>query len=128
MCFHLHYAMLCLANVNINTLHAYFYGIGKVSFFQRKQVLYLLSHIFTNGPNPTALSDVFGLFTTIVYLVIQVACFDAIVDCITNMIGRLFYLHIFKSTSNNQACKRQGFLVFILTFTSHFTFSLVFIL
>ena len=28
------------------------------------------------------------LFTTIVYLVIQVARFDAIFDCITNMIGR----------------------------------------
>ena len=39
-----------------------------------------------------ALSDVFRLFTLIVYLAIQVACFEAIFDCITNMIGRLFYL------------------------------------
>ena len=51
---------------------------------------------------PTALSDVYRLFTTIVYLAIQVACFDAIFDCITNMIGRLFNLHIVKSTPNNQ--------------------------
>ena len=35
-------------------------------------------------------------------LAIQVACFDAIFDCITNMIGRLFNLHIVKSTPNNQ--------------------------
>ena len=48
-----------------------------------------------------ALSDVYRLFTTIVYLVIQVECFDAIFDCITNMIGRLFNLHIGKSTLNN---------------------------
>ena len=53
------------------------------------------------------------------YLVIQVACFDAIFDCITNMIGRLFNLHIIKSTANNQTWKRQGFLIFILTLTSH---------
>ena len=50
----------------------------------------------------TALSDVYRLFTTIVYLAIQVACFDAIFDCIKNMIGRLFDLHIVKSTQNNQ--------------------------
>ena len=56
----------------------------------------LLSRIFTSDPNPTALSDVYRLFTTIVYISIQVACFDAIFDCITNMIGRLFNLHIVK--------------------------------
>ena len=89
---------------------------------------FILSRIFTSDPNPTALSDVFRLFTTIVYLAIQVPCFDAIFDCITNMIGRLFYMHIVKSTPNNKACKGQGFLIFILTFTSHFTFSYVFIL
>ena len=33
-CFLLHYAVLCLANVNINTIPAYFYGILKVSFSQ----------------------------------------------------------------------------------------------
>ena len=59
--------------------------------------------------NPTALSDVYRLFTTVVYLANHVACFDAIFDCITNMIGRLFNLHI-KSTPNNQTWKRQGFL------------------
>ena len=61
-------------------------------------VVYL---IFTSDPNPTALSDVYRLFTTVVHLAIQVACFDAIFDCITNMIGRLFNLHIVKSTSSN---------------------------
>ena len=88
----------------------------------------ILSHIFNSDPNPTALSDVYRLFTAIVYLAIQVACFDAIFDCITNMIGRLFNLHIVKSTPNNQTLKRRGFLIFILTLTSHFTLSYVFIL
>ena len=63
---------------------------------------FILSRIFTSDPNPTALSDVYRLFTTIVYLAIQVACFEAIFDCITNMIGRLFNLHIVKSTPNDQ--------------------------
>ena len=44
------------------------------------------------------------------YLAIQVACFDAIFDCITNMIGRLFNLHIVKSTPNNPNMKKTGFL------------------
>ena len=77
----------------------------------------------SSDPNPTALSDVYRLFTTIVYLAIQEACFDAIFDCITNMIGRLFNLHIVKSTPNNQTWKRWGLLIFILTLTSTFTFS-----
>ena len=77
--------------------------------------------------SPAALhvSDVYRLFTTIVYIAIQVACFDAIFDCFTNTIGRLFNLHIGKSTPNNQTWKRH-FLIFILTLTSHFTFSYVF--
>ena len=86
------------------------------------------SRIFTSDTNPTALSDVYRLFTTIVYLDIQVACFDAIFDCITNMIGCLFNLHIVKSTPNNQTWKRQGFLILILMLTSHFTLAYVFIL
>ena len=89
---------------------------------------FILSRIFTSDPNPTALSDVYLLFTTIVYLAIQLACFDAIFDCITNMIGRLFNLHIVKSTQNNQTRKKIGFMIFILTLTSHFTFSYVFLL
>ena len=35
---------------------------------------FILSRIFTSDLNPTALSDVCLLFTTIVYLAIQVAC------------------------------------------------------
>ena len=45
------------------------------------------------------------------YRAIQVACFDAIFDCITNMIERLFNLHIVKPTPNNQTRKKTGFLV-----------------
>ena len=89
---------------------------------------FILFRIFTSDLNPTALSDVYRLFTTIVYLAFQVACFDAIFDCITNMIGRLFNLHNVKSTPNNQTWKRRGLLIIILTLTSHFTFSYVFIL
>ena len=63
---------------------------------------FILSRIFTSDPKLTALSDVYRLFTTIVYLVIQVTCFAAIFDYITNRIGRLFDLHIVKSTPNNQ--------------------------
>ena len=47
---------------------------------------FILSHMFTSDPNPTSLRAVYRLFTTIVYLAIQVACFDAIFDCIMNMI------------------------------------------
>ena len=84
--------------------------------------MFILSRIFTSDPNPMALSDVYRLSTTIVYLAIQVACFDAIFDCITSMIGRIFNLHIVKSTPNNQTWKNRGFLIFILTLTSHLTF------
>ena len=117
---------VCLANVNINTLPAYS-TVSEKSFFPKKACpdvsMFIVSRIFTSNPNPTSLSDVYRLFTTIVYLSIQVACFGAIFDCITNMIGRLFNLHIVKSTPNNQTWKRRGFLIFILTLTSHFTFS-----
>ena len=86
----------------------------KSQFFPRKACSdvsrFILSRIFISDLNPTALSDVYRLFTTIVYLVIQVACFDAAFDCITNMIGRLFDLHIVKSTPNNQTWKRRDFL------------------
>ena len=63
---------------------------------------FILSLLFTSDPNPVVLSDVYCLYTTIVYFTIQVACFDAIFDCITNLIGRLFNLHIVKSSPNNQ--------------------------
>ena len=89
---------------------------------------FILSRISTSNPNPTALSDVYRLFTTIVYLAIQVACIDSLFDCIANLIERLFNLQIVKSTPNNQTWKRQGFFIFILMLTSHFTFSHVFIL
>ena len=89
---------------------------------------FILSCICTSNPNPTALSDVYHLLTTIVYLAMQVTCFDAIFDCIKNVIGRLFDLHIVKSTPTNQPWKRRGFLIFILTLMSHFTSLYVFIL
>ena len=89
---------------------------------------FILSRIFTSDPNLAALSNVYRLFTTIVYLAIQVACFDAIFDYIANMIGRLFNLHIVKSTPNNQTWKRRGFLDLSSDVNVHFTFSYVFIL
>ena len=117
-CFHLHYAVFCLANVNINTLLTYFYGIWKVSFPKKACSdisRFILSRIFTRDPNQTALSEVYRLFTTIVYLAIQVACFGAIFDCITNMIGRLFYLHIVKAmqTTKHRIDVNATFYVFI---------------
>ena len=89
---------------------------------------FILSRIFTSDQNLAALSDVYRLFTTIVYLAIQVEWFDAIFDCITNMIGRLFNLHIVKSTPNNQTWKRRGFLDLYSDVNVYFTFSYVFIL
>ena len=102
------------ATVNINTLPRWYSTVSEKSVFPTKACSdvsrFILSRIFTSDPNPTALSDVYRLFTTNVYLAIQVACFDAIFDCITNMIGRLFNLHIVKSTQNNQAWEKAGFL------------------
>ena len=66
--------------------------------------------VYPPATQTMALKDVYRLFTTIVYLAIQVACFDAIFDCITNLIGRLFNLQIVKSTPNNQTWKRRVFL------------------
>ena len=82
----------------------------------------------TSDPNLTALSDVYRLFTAIGYLAIQVARSNAILDCIANVIGRLLDLNIVESTPCDQAYKIRGFFIFDLTFTSHFTFSYVFIL
>ena len=48
-CFLLHYAVFCLANVNINTLPVYFYGIWKDSFSQESMFwclyVYLIPYI-----------------------------------------------------------------------------------
>ena len=105
--------MFCLVNVNINTYQR-ISTVSEKSVFHKKAYSdvsrFILSRISTSDPNPMALSDVYRLFTTIVYLAIQVACFDAIFDCNTNLIGRLFNLQIVKSTPNNQAWKRRVFL------------------
>ena len=81
--------MFCLANVNINTLPA-FSTVCEKSVLPKKACSdvsrLILSRIFTSDQNPTALSDVYRLFTTTVYLAILVACFDAIFDCFMNMI------------------------------------------
>ena len=117
---------------SISTPYQRISTVSEKSVFPRKACSdvsrFILSLLSTSDQNPTVLSDVHRLFTTIVYIAIQVACFDAIFDCITNLIGRLFNLQIVKSTPNNQTLKRRGFLIFILTLTSHFTFSYVFIL
>ena len=52
--------------------------------------MFTLPRICTSDPNSTPLSDVYRLFSAIVFLAIQVACFKAILDCITKMIGRFF--------------------------------------
>ena len=63
--------------------------------------------LFYTVYTPTTQSDVNCLFSVVVYLGIQVDGFDAIFDCITNMIGRFF---ICKLSSRRhvtmQACKR----------------------
>ena len=64
--------------------------------------MFILSRIFTSDLNLMAISDIYRLLATVAYLAIQVACLDAIFDCISNIIGRLFNLHIVKSTPNNQ--------------------------
>ena len=83
-----------LANVKNKHLTSVFLRYLKSQFFSNKACSdvsrFILYHIFTSDSNPTALSEVYRLFTTIVYLAIQVACFDAIFDSITNMIGPLF--------------------------------------
>ena len=121
---------VCLPS--IKTPYQRISAVSEKSVFPKKACSnvsrFILSHILASDPNLTALSDVYRLFTTIVYLAIQVACFDAIFDCITNMIGRLLNLHIVESTPNNQTRKRRGLFIFILALASHFTFSYVFIL
>ena len=123
---HVCFIALTLANVNIKHPISVSLRYLKTHLFPKKACSdvsrFILSSIFTSDPNLTDLTDVFHLLTTIVYLAIQVACFDAIFGRITDMIGHLFYLHIVKSTAND----RQGF--FIMTSTSHFSFSYVFIL
>ena len=131
-CFLLHYAVFYLANVDMNTHTSVFLWYLKSQFFPRKHVLMSLglSYPIYSPATPTRRL----LVTFIVYSLplciysIQVACFDAVFDCITNMIGRLFNLHIVKSTPNNQTWKRRDFSIFILQLTSHSTFSYVFIL
>ena len=98
--------MLCFVWLtSIQTPYQRISTVSEKSVFPKKACSdisrFILSHIFTSDPSPTALSDVYRLFTTIVYLVSQVARFDAMLKCIMNMIGRLFNLHIVKSTPNN---------------------------
>ena len=130
-CFLLHYAVFCLANVNINTLPAYFYGTWKVSFFQESMFwclyVYLIPYIHKR-PKPDGSKWRLSFIHYHCVSCHSCSVFDAIFDSITNMIGRLFNLHNVKSTPNNQTWKRRGFFIFILTLTSHYTFSYVFIL
>ena len=88
--FHLHYDVLSLAKVNLNTL----LSVSEKSFFSKNACSdasrFVLHCIYTNDTNSTALSDANCLFSVVVYHAIQVDGFDAIFDCITNMIGRFF--------------------------------------
>ena len=68
--------------------------------------MFVLQCIYTNDTNSAALSDVNCLFSVVVYLGIQVDGFDAIFDCITNMIGRFFICKLSSRRHvNMQACK-----------------------
>ena len=71
---------------------------------------FILSRIFTRDQKPTALRDIYRLFTIIVYLVTHVACFDAIFDCISNMIGRLFLFAYCQVDANYPSMEKTGFL------------------
>ena len=53
-------------------------------------------------------TSVIPIFSVVVYLGIQVDGFDAIFDCITNMIERFFYLQIVKSTQCNHASMQKA--------------------
>ena len=102
LCFHLHYGVLCLTNVNVNAPLTQLYGFCKVTSEAKScHVIYrfVKSHTCTNDPNLTALSDSKCLFFVIAYPCIQVAGFGAIIDWYFNMLGRFFCLHIVKSTS-----------------------------
>ena len=63
---------------SIQTPYQRIYTVSEKLVFPKKafsDVSWLiLSRIFTSDPNPTALRDVYRLFTTILYLAIQVAC------------------------------------------------------
>ena len=122
-CFLLHYAVFCLANVNINTL-PYFYGSEKSVFpknacsdFSR----FILSRIFTSDPKPDGSKWRLSLIHCYCVSCHSSSAFWRNIWLHTNMIGRLFNLHIVKSTPNSQTWKRQSFMIFILTLTSHFT-------
>ena len=110
----LHYAVFCLANVNINTLSAYFYGIWKVSFSQESMFwclyVYLIPYIHQR-PKPDGYKWRLSF--------IHYRC----VSCHSSSVfGRniwlhyeydwtFVYLHIVKSTPNNQTWKKKsGFL------------------
>ena len=95
-CFHLHHAVLCLTNVNVNVPLTQFYVFFKVTFAGKAcHVIYRLdkSRICTNEPNSTALSDGKCLFFVNVSPCIPVAGFDAIFDWHSSVLGRLFCLH-----------------------------------
>ena len=59
-CFHLHYAVLCLTNVNVKRPQTQYYGFCKVTFADKAcPIIYRIdkSRTCTNDPNETALSD-----------------------------------------------------------------------
>ena len=63
--FHLHHAVLCLTNVNINDPLTHFYGFCKVIITVKAWPVisgFDLSRTCANDPNSTALSDVKCLF------------------------------------------------------------------
>ena len=120
--FYLHYAVFCFANVNINNLPAYFYGIWKVSFSKESMfrclLVYLIPYIYQRSA-PDGSKWRLSL--------IHYHC----VSCQSSSVfWRDFCLHYeydWKSVSFalqiTKHVKRRGFLIFILTLTSYFKFS-----
>ena len=106
-----------LNSVNVSVPLTHFYGFCKVTFADKVWVY--ISSTCTNDTSSTG--DVECLFFVIVYLCFPVAGFNAIFDWYLSMLGCFIYLHIVKSMPCNLVCERCGFLIFNLTFTSHFT-------
>ena len=115
--------------VNVYTPLTQFYGFCKV-IVEKKACQDIcrvdLFRTCTEEPNSTTLGDV-----TCCSLVNDTkfsSWFLHKIFLIFVLLGIFFYLHIVKSTPVNQSCKGLSFLSFILTFTSYFTLSCLFIL
>ena len=112
-CFHLKiYAVFSMTNVNVTShWHNFTGSISMVRYLLRaKHIILSLCSI-----NPAMC-----LFFVIVHPCIPRAGFEAIFDFHFSIIQCSLCLHIVESTSCNKSWKRLGFIIFVLTSTSHF--------